>query len=78
MHPFHTIRPKMMFGSVFGAFQKCLACKKMQNLWFGINALLRGTEVAKSVSPQMDPFYRDLPGPHINKGITWNNKLQQG
>jgi ribosomal protein L31 len=41
----------------FGGFQKCLACKKMQNLWFGINALLRGTEVEKTVSRQMHPFY---------------------
>jgi hypothetical protein len=41
----------------FGAFQKCLAPKRMQNLCFGLNALLRGAEVAKMVSPQMHPFY---------------------
>jgi hypothetical protein len=47
----------MKFGNVFGALQKCLECKKMQKLWFRINALLQGTEVAKTVSPKMHPFY---------------------
>jgi hypothetical protein len=41
----------------FGAFQKCLVPKKMQNLGFGLNTLIRGREVAKMVSPQMHPFY---------------------
>jgi hypothetical protein len=42
---------------VFGAFQKCLACKKMQNMCFRLNALVRGSEVAKTVWHQMHPFY---------------------
>jgi hypothetical protein len=43
MHPFDTIRPNMMFGSV------------LEHV--GLNALHRGAEVAKMVSPQMHPFY---------------------
>jgi hypothetical protein len=43
MHPFDTIIPKMMFGSV------------LEHV--GLNTLLRGTEVAKTVSPQKHPFY---------------------
>jgi hypothetical protein len=43
MHPFDTIRPNMMFGSV------------LEHV--GLNTLLRGTEVAETVSPQMHPFF---------------------
>jgi hypothetical protein len=39
----------------FGAFQKSLTCKKMQNLWFRINTQFQGTEVANTVSPQIHP-----------------------
>jgi hypothetical protein len=43
MHPFDTIRPNMMFGSVLEHVR--------------LNSLLRGIEVAKTASPQMYPFF---------------------
>jgi hypothetical protein len=51
-----TLDPNDVWESS-AAFKKRLASKKIQNLSFGLNALLRGTEVARMVSPQMHPFY---------------------
>ena len=53
-HPFYSIRLKMMFGSVLKDFANI---RHVNNLCFGPNALLRGTEVAKMVLQQKHPFY---------------------
>ena len=56
-HPFYCIRPKMMFGSVLEHFQNIRHVKRCKICVLRLNALYRGTEVAKMVSHQMHPFY---------------------
>jgi hypothetical protein len=55
-HPFYSIGPKMMFGSVSEHFAN-VQPSKVQNLCFGVGALFRGTEVVKrpfySIGPKM-------------------------
>ena len=57
MHPFYCIRPKMMFGSVLEHFENIRHIKRCKICVLGVNALYRGTEVAKMVSHEMHPFY---------------------
>jgi hypothetical protein len=56
-HPFYSIRPKMMFGSVSEHFANLGHAKRCKTCASGMNALFRGTEVAKhsfySIRPKM-------------------------
>ena len=56
-HPFDTIRPKMMYGSFLKHFRNLWHVKRCKTCVSGLNALFRGTEVAKIVSHLMHPFY---------------------
>jgi hypothetical protein len=56
-HPFYSIRPKMMFGSVSEYFANLRHAKRCKTCVSGLNALFRVTEVAKhlfySIGPKM-------------------------
>jgi hypothetical protein len=56
-HPFYSIRPKMMFGSVSEHFANLGHAKRCKTRVSGLNTLFRGTEVAKdqlySIRPKM-------------------------
>jgi hypothetical protein len=54
MHPFYSIRPKVMFGSVLHHFSN-LRTYKMKTCVSGMNEPFRGTEVVKH------PFYSIRP-----------------
>jgi hypothetical protein len=58
LHPLYSFAPKMMFGSGLVQCSKCKRCKTCDS---GVNALFRGTEVAKIVSHQMHQFYSIRP-----------------
>jgi hypothetical protein len=45
-HPFHPIRPKMMFGSVSDHFANVRHVKECKTFVFWLNELFRSTEVA--------------------------------
>jgi hypothetical protein len=49
-HPFYSIGPKMMFGSVSEHFANLRHIKRCHTYVSGRNALFQGTEVAKMVS----------------------------
>jgi hypothetical protein len=59
--PFYSIRPKMMFVSVSEHFNNLLHVKGCKTCVSGLNALFRGTKVAKhpfySIGPKM--IYRN-------------------
>jgi hypothetical protein len=46
-HPFYSIRPKMMFGSVSDHFATVRYVKDCKTCVLGLNALFRGAEVGK-------------------------------
>jgi hypothetical protein len=50
-HPFYSITPEMMFGSVSEHFNNRLHVKRCKTCVSGLNALLGGTNVANN------PFY---------------------
>jgi hypothetical protein len=50
-HPFYSIGPKMMFGSVSEHFNNLRQVKRFKTCVSGLNALFRGTEVVRH------PFY---------------------
>jgi hypothetical protein len=52
----YCLGPKMFFGSVLEHFVNFLHVKRNKTCVSGINALFRGTEVAKIASHQMYPF----------------------
>jgi hypothetical protein len=56
-HPFYSIGPKMMFGSVSEHFTNLQKVKRCKTCVSGMNALFRGIEVAKhpfySIGPKM-------------------------
>jgi hypothetical protein len=56
-HPFYSIRPKMMFGSVSEHFANLRHVKRCKTCVSGMNALFQGTEAAKhlfySIRPKM-------------------------
>jgi acid stress-induced BolA-like protein IbaG/YrbA len=54
-HPFYSIGPKMMYGSVAEHFYNLFHVKRWKLVCSGLNALFRGTNVAK------DPFYSIRP-----------------
>jgi hypothetical protein len=60
-HPFYSIGPKMIYGSVTEHFANLLHVKR-RKLVSGLNALLRGTKVEKhpfySIGPKM--IYRSV------------------
>jgi hypothetical protein len=45
----------------FGAFRNLSECKRCKTCVSGVNALFRGTEVAKMISHQMHHFYSIRP-----------------
>jgi hypothetical protein len=49
-HPFYSIGPKMMFGGVSEHFTNHQYKTRRNTCISGLNALFRGTEVAKMVS----------------------------
>jgi hypothetical protein len=51
MHPFYSIRPQMMFGSVSEHFNNHLHVKRCKTCDLDLNALFGGTNVANN------PFY---------------------
>ena len=55
--PFYSITPKMMFGSVLEHITNLRHVKRCKTCVSGLNALFRGTEVAKMVSQRKHPFY---------------------
>ena len=57
MHPFYSIGPKMMFGSVLEHFGNLRHVKGCKTCVSGLNALFRGTKVAKMVLHLIHPFY---------------------
>jgi hypothetical protein len=56
-HPFYSIRPKIVFGSVSEHFANLRHVKNSKTFLSGLNALFRGTEVVKhlfySIGPKM-------------------------
>jgi acid stress-induced BolA-like protein IbaG/YrbA len=56
-HPFYSVGPKMMFGSVSEHFTNLRQVKRFKTCVSGLNALFWGTEVVKppfySVGPKM-------------------------
>jgi hypothetical protein len=54
-HPFYSIGPKMMFGSVSEHFTNLRQVKRCKTCVLGLNTLFRGTEVVKH------PFYSTGP-----------------
>jgi hypothetical protein len=62
-HPFYSIRPKMMFGSVSEHFANLRHAKRCKTCVSGLNALFRGTEVAKH------PFYSIRPKMMFGSGL---------
>jgi hypothetical protein len=56
-HPFYSIRPKVMFGSVSEYFTNLRQVKRCKTCVLGLNALFRGIEVVKhpfySIGPKM-------------------------
>jgi acid stress-induced BolA-like protein IbaG/YrbA len=54
-HPFYSIGPKMMFGSVTEHFANLRQVKYAKLVFSGLNALFQGTEVLKH------PFYSLVP-----------------
>jgi hypothetical protein len=58
---FHSIRPKMMFGSVSEHFANVPELTRCETYVPSLNALLQGTEVAEMVSPQKHPFHSITP-----------------
>ena len=60
-HPFYSIRPKIMFGSAPEHFANLRHVKICKTCVSCLNALYRGTEVAKMVSQWIDPFYSIRP-----------------
>ena len=61
MNPFYSIGPKMMFGSVLEHFGNLRHVKRCKTCVSGLNALFRGTEVAKIVLQRKQPFYSIRP-----------------
>jgi hypothetical protein len=57
IHPFNSIRPKIMFGSGLEHFLNLPHVKRCKTCVSVLNAAYRGTEVVKMVSDQMHPFY---------------------
>jgi hypothetical protein len=62
-HPFYSIRPKMMFGSVSEHLANLRLAKRCKTCVSGLNALFRGTEVAKH------PFYSIRPKMMFGSGL---------
>ena len=60
-HPFYSIRPKIKFLSVPMHFANLPLLKRCKSCVSGLNALSRGTEVAKIISQQKHPFYSIRP-----------------
>ena len=60
-HPFYFIRPKTMFRIVSEHFAKLWHKKRCKICVSGMNALFRGTELAKMVSQRNHPFYSIRP-----------------
>ena len=60
-HPFYSIRPKMLFGSVLEHTANLPHVKRSKTCVSYLNALFRGTDVAKTVSQQKHPFYSIRP-----------------
>jgi hypothetical protein len=54
-HPFYSIGPKIMFGSVSGHFTNLRQVKRCKTCVSGLNAVFWGTEVVKH------PFYSIRP-----------------
>ena len=54
--PFYPIRPQMMFESVSEHFANLWNVKRGKTCVSGLNALFQGTEVAKMVLQQNQPF----------------------
>jgi hypothetical protein len=56
-HPFYSIGPKIMFGSVSGHFTNLRQVKRCKTCVSGLNAMFWGTEVVKhsfySIGPKM-------------------------
>ena len=59
--PFYTISPQTMFESVSKNFTNLQHVKRGKTCVSGLNALFRGTEVAKIVSQRNQPFYTIRP-----------------
>jgi hypothetical protein len=57
MHAFYSIRPKMLFWSVFKHFKNLRNVKIYKTCVLVVNALFRGTEVGKKNSHQMHGLY---------------------
>jgi hypothetical protein len=57
IHPFYSIRTKMLFGTVLDHFVNLPCVKSRKTCVSRSNALFRGTQVAKKVLYQMHPFY---------------------
>jgi hypothetical protein len=80
--PFYSIRPKMMFGSVLEHFNNLLHVKRCKTCVLSMNALFRGTNVAKhpfySIGPKM--IYRNVTEHfanllHVNRCKTYVSGL---
>jgi hypothetical protein len=57
IHPFNSIRPKIMFGSGLEHFVNLPHVKRCKTCVSVLNAVFRGTGIVRMVSHQMHPFY---------------------
>jgi hypothetical protein len=57
IHPFNSIRPKIMFGSVLEHLVNLPLVKRCKTCISDLNAVFRGTEVVRMVFQQMHPFH---------------------
>jgi hypothetical protein len=57
IHPFNSIKPKIMFEIVLEHFVNLPHVKRCKTCVSVLNAVLLGTEVVKMVLDQMHPFY---------------------
>jgi hypothetical protein len=57
MHPFYSIRPKMMFGCILEHLENLRHVERCKTSVSGLNALFWCTEDAEMISHQMHPSY---------------------